>query len=567
MDGRLGIINSRISELMFSIIQDYKHNSDMIQNCLVWNGSLLCESILDILGDKAKCLFVEYSSESFVKLSKYQTELQSNELPANYSIAYIPRDADSGDETADYRSYALHPATYPLKYELIIINGKSKGACTRYARNLVSANALIVVPNAEEIKNKLPKDMYLAEFTDKLSQQKLVLMSEIQDILFHVCERAKNKYSDLFEVRYNFELTSNSHSDMPSILFIHKYNENYLANQYSELLLSSMGYEDQRNYLLSKYSQKSDFYSYQFRQLGCRVEDLIINCPELQHSWALERESDLGIEELLYSQVKAFSPDVIFLDDIANYDYQTIVSLKSKCKLLVGEIYNPPSNYHSIAERGLVLGADDELCELVSGIGINMLKIPFLFDNRVQESPANYANRRYPVSVLITNSTQDIDLARYLSDNYPNISIFTYTYGEIADEISAMPNYLGNAVASKLYKLMSESKIVICNNWKKIYEVNPEFSPVIPSGCGALLLCSYDNTLPNIFEIGEEIITYRTNAEALAMLKYYAEYSEESIQISSLAYSKVQQDYSYTNAANLILESINNYLHGTSDIK
>lgn len=556
----MGSLDRRVSELMLSVILDYKHNSELIRNCLVWNGALFCKSLCDVLDDEAKCLFVEYSSDSFVKLSDYHSELKSQSLPANFSMAYIPRDSDTGDENIDYKSYSLHPATYPVKFELIIINGKAKAVCTRYARNLIAANSLIIIPNAEELRGKLPKDLYIAEFTHKTSGVKLLLMSAIKDLFLHICIRANDKFSDNFELKLNFDFgnmfNAGTNTELPSILFIHQYDSKYLSNQYSELVLSGMSYDEQKNYLLSKYAIKSDFYSFQFKQLSCRADDIIVNCPELQHAWATEHESDLGIEELIYSQVNAFAPDIIFLDDISKYDYLTIASLKSKCKLLIGEIFNRPDNYHTLAEMDLVLCSNPEIIEMLSAIDIRAIQIPFLFDSRVQESPINYYNRRYSASLIIGNSAEDIGLAKYLSANLPQISIFTSTYSDISEEITSLTNYLGNAVASNLYRLMSDSKIVICNNWADLLSTNPEFTPVIPCGCGALLISSLSDSLINIFDVGDEIINYRSNSEALALIKYYTEYIEESITISSVANRKVMQYYMYSNAVEGILNSI-----------
>ncbi len=558
----MGILDSRVTELMLSVILDYKHNSELIRNCLVWNGSMLSKSLYDVLDEEAKSLFVEYSSDSFVALSDYHSDLKSKSIPANFSMAYIPRDSDTGDENLDYKSYALHPATYPVKYELIIINGKAKATCTRYARNLIAANSLIIIPNAEELRGKLPKDLYIAEFTNKTNGIKLLIMSATKDLFIHICIRANERFSDSFDLKFNFEYQSNStqpaySSELPSILFIHQYNANYLSNQYSELVLSGMNYDEQKNYLLSKYAIKSDFYSFQFKQLSCRTDDIIVNCPELQHAWASERESDLGMEELIYSQVNAFAPDVIFIDDISQYDYQTIITLKNKCRLLIGEIFNPPNNYHTLAEMDLVLSTNPQIIELLAGIDIKAMQIPFMFDTRVHESPINYANRRYPISLIIGNSPNDIEFAKYLSESLSNICIFTCTYSEISEEVKSLNNYLGNAVASNLYKLMSDSKIVICNNWAELLQNNPEFSPVIPSGCGALLISAYSDLLIDMFEVGDEIINYRTNSEALAMIKYYSEYTEESIAICTAGHSKVMQKYLYGNIANDLLKLIN----------
>lgn len=560
----MSILDSRVSELMLSIVLDYKHNSEFIRNCLVWNGASLCESLYDVLDDEAKCLFVEYSSDSFVRLSDYHTELKNRDLPVAFSTAYIPRDADTGDENLDYKSYSLHPATYPVKYELIIINGKAKAACTRYARNLIATNSLIVIPNANELRGKLPKDLYIAEFTNKTTGIKLLLMSAVKDILLHLCTRANDKFSDNFELKLNFEFSSNcdfaANTELPSILFIHQYDLKYLSNQYSELVLSGMSYDEQKNYLLSKYAMKSDYYSFQFKQLSCRADDIIVNCSELQHAWAAERESDLGMDELIYSQVNSFAPDVIFLDDVSQYDYQTIVSLKSRCKLLIGEIFNPPNNYHTLAEIDLVLCSNPQIIELLAGIDIKSMQIPFLFDSRVQESPINYDNRKYSVSVIIDNSVEDIEFAKFLTSKLPQVSIFTSSYGEISEEIKSLTNYLGNAVASKLYKLLSDSKIVVCNNWLDLMLSNRELNPVIPGGCGAVMFCRFANPIQNIFEVGDEIITYRSNTEALALMKFYLEYTEESVRISNSANNRIKHNYLYSNIAEELMKVINSML-------
>ncbi len=41
------------------------------------------------------------------------------------------------------------------------------------------------------------------------------------------------------------------------------------------------------------------------------------------------------------------------------------------------------------------------------------------------------------------------------------------------------------------------------------------------TGCGALLITDYKDNLNELFEIGEEIVAYRSPEEAAALIKYY----------------------------------------------
>ena len=545
-----------INELLHTIVLDYKLNAEQFKNCLIWNGAAIAPHICGIIGRDKKCLSVEDSATAFSELTKFQSELPPDADVAKLLLSYIPRETDTGDESVDYRSYSLHPATYPGKYELIIINGRAKAACSRYARNLMSANSLIIIPNAEELTGKLPKDLFYAEFKNNEDGTKLVLLSSERELFLYLCLRANELYSDSFDMKLNFEYTAEADkaiSAIPSIMFVHKYDAKYLSNQYSELLLSSMSYEEQKNYLLSKYSYKSDFYSFQFKQLGCRVDNLIINCEELQHSWALEREISQGIDELAFLQIKDFMPEIIFIDDIAKYDFDTIINLKKQCKFLVGEVFDLSKNYDVLAEFNLIISHNSKVLNLLSELGINTYQIPFLFDRRVSDVPAKFTNRKYPISVLVSNSSEDFEFAQAMS-KMSKTHIFSIAYSEPSEQLKSLPNYYGNATASNLYKLMSNSQIVLCRDLSELSSNNTEFSPIIAGACGAMLIAEYSKAIANIFEIGEEVVCYRSYPEAIALAKYYSEYTNEAIEIANKAKKKIADEHSYYRTSETLLK-------------
>lgn len=92
--------------------------------------------------------------------------------------------------------------------------------------------------------------------------------------------------------------------------------------------------------------------------------------------------------------------------------------------------------------------------------------------------------------------------------------------------------------------IFHESKINLNTTCKSIRSGLPQRIFDI-MGCGGFVLTNYQPELPEIFELGNEVIAYGSLEEMKDMACYYLEHEKERIEIAQNGYEKVARDYNY----------------------
>jgi SAM-dependent methyltransferase len=65
------------------------------------------------------------------------------------------------------------------------------------------------------------------------------------------------------------------------------------------------------------------------------------------------------------------------------------------------------------------------------------------------------------------------------------------------------------------------------------------------TGCGAMLVTDHKDNLADLFEIGEEVVAYRTTDEAAALIEYYLSHPDEAKSIAAAGQKRVLKDHTY----------------------
>jgi SAM-dependent methyltransferase len=69
------------------------------------------------------------------------------------------------------------------------------------------------------------------------------------------------------------------------------------------------------------------------------------------------------------------------------------------------------------------------------------------------------------------------------------------------------------------------------------------------TGCGALLITDYKDNLAELFDIGREVVAYRSPEECVELVAYYLQHPEQAATIARAGQARTLRDHSY--AANL----------------
>jgi spore maturation protein CgeB len=80
------------------------------------------------------------------------------------------------------------------------------------------------------------------------------------------------------------------------------------------------------------------------------------------------------------------------------------------------------------------------------------------------------------------------------------------------------------------------------------------------TGCGALLLTDAKDNLGDLFEVGKEVVAYRSGAEAAELVRHYLANSKERIAIARAGQQRTLATHSYRQRMAELVEILGRHL-------
>ena len=156
--------------------------------------------------------------------------------------------------------------------------------------------------------------------------------------------------------------------------------------------LVSESYTVQHAALMSDAHGWADFWSTALTKRGYECSEVVSNAEPLQKAWARENgfshSEDNWLFEITAAQVKAFQPEVLFVNDYVTYPADFIRHLKSECsaiRLVLGWCGAPYTDASVFAAYDVVLSSVPELVENFRAQGHRSEHVNHAFDPRVAE--------------------------------------------------------------------------------------------------------------------------------------------------------------------------------------
>jgi spore maturation protein CgeB len=154
--------------------------------------------------------------------------------------------------------------------------------------------------------------------------------------------------------------------------------------------LDSKPYANQHAALMEDAYGWADFWSIALGKLGYEADEVVSNAEAMQKAWA--REHDLRYDEnnwlfeITTAQIKAFRPDVLFVNDYLTYNADYLRELKSECsfiRLVLGWCGAPYGDASVFDEYDIVLSSVPELVTTFRSAGHRCEHINHAFDPRI----------------------------------------------------------------------------------------------------------------------------------------------------------------------------------------
>ncbi len=373
-----------------------------------------------------------------------------------------------------------------------------------------------------------------------------------------------------------------------TILIIDTYYNKYLESIYAKnRLLESYTYNDQLNFLLSSKFGTSDAYSRNFKRRGFDAHDVIANCIPLQLMWAKENSFPISplssmlnpkfnklidldflpnINDILFEQIKKLRPNVVYIQDIKYFSPYFIDKIRPYTRFIVGQIASPLPKSKYLQSYDLILSSLPNIVNEINNSGINCSFLPLGFDQSVLEFTAP-TKKLYDVSFVggyTKNHKKSVQLMEHLAAHC-DINFWGYGFSGFNINQNIVSKYQGQVWGLDMYEIVSKSRIVInrhldishnyCNNMR-MFEA---------TGMGSLLLTDCKSNLNDYFDVGNEVMCYKSPEECVEIINLLLSQSERLNEIASNGQKKTLSLHTYENQIDKLINILDETIGFTYD--
>jgi len=369
------------------------------------------------------------------------------------------------------------------------------------------------------------------------------------------------------------------------IVFLDTYYPGFLRSFYQNHSdLSKSKYATIKNKLLASLFGTSNFFSSEFKTLGWKVDDLILNDEILQRKWAKENginvsESTLiskikslpyackiigrpkWIEEIALRQIMRETPDVLYFQDLSIFSPTALKKAKKYCSLLVGQIASPLPPKKNLECFDLIITSFPHYVKLFKKMGIKSEYHKLAFETKLLKK-IKPQKRIYNVTFVGSFSPYHKKGTEILEKIAEKVPIHVWGNGlEFLSPLSPLRNnFHGQAWGLNMYKVLAKSKIVINRHIKVADGYANNMRLYEATGMGAMLITDKKKNLGKLFKVGKEILAYRNSEDLTRKIRYYLHNDSKRMRIAIAGQKRTLKSHNYLIEMKRLSELIKNYL-------
>jgi SAM-dependent methyltransferase/glycosyltransferase involved in cell wall biosynthesis len=347
-----------------------------------------------------------------------------------------------------------------------------------------------------------------------------------------------------------------------SCVFVNTYYPRFVENFYqSHPYLATASYTDQLTALQASRFGDADFYSSHLSAMGWQVHDLIVNVGPLQAAWAKEHGTTQSAYKLIEKQLEALQPDVVYLQDLSLATPELISWARRYARLIVGQIASPVPNV-DVKAFDLLLSSFPHFVDDFRRQNITAYYQHLAFDERVLEDVAGL-DRDIPVSFVGGLSPSHGKGLAFLETlaGLTRMDFWGYGADLLASDSAIRARHHGEVWGIEMFEKLARSQITLNRHIDVAGHFANNMRLFEATGCGALLITDYKDNLPELFEIGKEIVVYRSAEECAALIEYYLSRPDEARKIANAGQARTLRDYSYRVNAEETSAILKRHLH------
>ena len=523
------------------------------------------------LSDGGSWHSVEHDSE-FAKQVKAQLKKISAK---NVTISYVGCNRpyvegfDDGDfET--FRDYVLYPSKFNTTFSIILVDGRARVDCMKIGWQMLDQDGIMILHDAQrkEYQDGLPRDCYYFKIINKREFNEGFKTTTFICKSFDRIEKLYKTINEVVEDHIVFEgdllngdspkiknqkpekrIAENDTRKHPSIIFLNTYYHQFLQDFYRKYPNNNYAqYHFQLNNLQNQFFGDSDFYSTNLNKFGWSSEDIIVNCEPLQLAWlksnnikTTKNGIDIAVEQIIQKR-----PDVVYFQNLGLAVEQFIEKIRPYTELIVGQIASSIPQQINLRNFDIIFSSFPHFVEFFRSSGLTSYYQRLAFDPRVLDKVKN-KNQKYDVTFVggITPDHGDrIKFLEHLAKKLP-LKVWGYGYHDLPPGSDLKTRFNGEAWGLDMFRILMDSRITINHHINTSDEYANNMRLYEATGCGALLITDYKENLSTLFDIGKEVITYRSLEECVDLIQYYLNNPLEASTIAKKGQARTLKEHNY----------------------
>jgi spore maturation protein CgeB len=351
--------------------------------------------------------------------------------------------------------------------------------------------------------------------------------------------------------------------------------------------LQTRSYDEQMRARNESLFGVADFYPTNLRRLGHEAFEVHANNLWMQRAWAREHglrlasrwrwpvqlshrmpflaffsggDTDAELLSILAAQIKHHSPDVL-LDHIGFLSSDFLKEYKPLVRLLIGQIASPLPANHDFGCYDLILSSLPNLVAHFRNLGLSAEFYRLGFEPTVLQRLRRHADL-VPLSFAGSLSPAHkarLDLLNYLCDR-TELEVWGNRDDSLAISSSLSQRYRGPVWGIDMYQLLHNSRMTLNRHIDMAGDYANNMRLYEATGVGTLLVTEWKINLPEIFEPGREVVTYRTREECVEVLQYYRAHEDERAAIAAAGQQRTLRNHTYFQRMQELIEIVERYL-------
>jgi spore maturation protein CgeB len=329
----------------------------------------------------------------------------------------------------------------------------------------------------------------------------------------------------------------------------------FLDRHYAERLgLADAPYDVQWRALMDRFFGTSDAYSHYLGVLGHDAHEVVVNCEPMQQAWARERGIRVGKRlglfqdrSLVLAQAEEFRPDVVYVQDLNALGARLLRALRAHSRLLVGQIASKAPPARRLAPFELVLTSFPHFVPRFREQGIASEYFRIGFDPRVLDHVGSEAQAEEVVFVgglARGPHAKGNELLERAARRTP-IEFWGYKVNRWPGRSAIRRHYRGEAWGLDMYRVLARAKVALNRHIDVAEDYANNMRLYEATGVGTLLLTDAKSNLGDLFEPGEEVVTYASEDELVKKIHHYLGHEDERARIARVGQERTLREHTY----------------------